>query len=190
MWPKSLILLAGELGFEPRQTESESVVLPLHYSPMDYQTNSILYGIVPQSLASRSANRRSRRGAVLPARCRTWQADLAGGFGERAVKRAQGRKQRAARHPLAQRASLHVQDLIVCSRGKADGVSQGRSRPVSDKLSSLRRRRRRFPNLPMLTCHAMLKGQKKGAARPRASRLQKPGQKPGIGWGRFGETVA
>jgi hypothetical protein len=26
--------LAGELGFEPRQTESESVVLPLHHSPM------------------------------------------------------------------------------------------------------------------------------------------------------------
>src|SRR4051794_23233822 len=26
--------LAGELGFEPRQTESESVVLPLHHSPI------------------------------------------------------------------------------------------------------------------------------------------------------------
>jgi hypothetical protein len=26
-------VLAGELGFEPRQTESESVVLPLHHSP-------------------------------------------------------------------------------------------------------------------------------------------------------------
>jgi hypothetical protein len=26
-------MLAGELGFEPRQTESESVVLPLHHSP-------------------------------------------------------------------------------------------------------------------------------------------------------------
>jgi hypothetical protein len=25
--------MAGELGFEPRQTESESVVLPLHHSP-------------------------------------------------------------------------------------------------------------------------------------------------------------
>jgi hypothetical protein len=24
----------GELGFEPRLTESESVVLPLHYSPL------------------------------------------------------------------------------------------------------------------------------------------------------------
>jgi hypothetical protein len=29
----NLSLLAGELGFEPRQTESESVVLPLHHSP-------------------------------------------------------------------------------------------------------------------------------------------------------------
>jgi hypothetical protein len=28
-----LQVLAGELGFEPRQTESESVVLPLHHSP-------------------------------------------------------------------------------------------------------------------------------------------------------------
>src|SRR5665647_3734313 len=27
-------MLAGELGFEPRQTESESVVLPLHHSPI------------------------------------------------------------------------------------------------------------------------------------------------------------
>ena len=28
------VSLAGELGFEPRQTESESVVLPLHHSPI------------------------------------------------------------------------------------------------------------------------------------------------------------
>ena len=28
--------LAGDEGFEPSQTESESVVLPLHKSPMDY----------------------------------------------------------------------------------------------------------------------------------------------------------
>src|SRR5215813_3807614 len=27
--------LAGEPGFEPRQTESESVVLPLHHSPTE-----------------------------------------------------------------------------------------------------------------------------------------------------------
>src|SRR5690348_6701746 len=29
------LLLAGELGFEPRLTESESAVLPLNYSPPD-----------------------------------------------------------------------------------------------------------------------------------------------------------
>jgi hypothetical protein len=29
--------LAGELGFEPRLTESESAVLPLNYSPMAAQ---------------------------------------------------------------------------------------------------------------------------------------------------------
>src|SRR5271166_2256486 len=28
-------LQAGELGFEPRQTDPESVVLPLHYSPKE-----------------------------------------------------------------------------------------------------------------------------------------------------------
>ena len=30
-----LKLVAGLLGFEPRTTESKSVVLPLHYSPTD-----------------------------------------------------------------------------------------------------------------------------------------------------------
>src|SRR3954454_4799950 len=30
----NILLMAGELGFEPRQTESESVVLPLHHSPI------------------------------------------------------------------------------------------------------------------------------------------------------------
>ena len=32
-----MFALAGELGFEPRLTESESAVLPLNYSPMDRQ---------------------------------------------------------------------------------------------------------------------------------------------------------
>ena len=31
-------IVAGELGFEPRQTESESVVLPLHHSPITSDT--------------------------------------------------------------------------------------------------------------------------------------------------------
>jgi hypothetical protein len=33
--------LAGELGFEPRLTESESAVLPLNYSPMGAQIADI-----------------------------------------------------------------------------------------------------------------------------------------------------
>ena len=35
---KYLILLAGELGFEPRFSESESDVLPLNYSPAGQET--------------------------------------------------------------------------------------------------------------------------------------------------------
>jgi hypothetical protein len=36
-----ILKLAGEPGFEPRQTESESVVLPLHHSPTHFRTNSM-----------------------------------------------------------------------------------------------------------------------------------------------------
>ena len=32
--PLGRLVLAGDLGFEPRHTESESAVLPLHKSPM------------------------------------------------------------------------------------------------------------------------------------------------------------
>jgi hypothetical protein len=32
--PASTFIHTGELGFEPRQTDPESVVLPLHYSPL------------------------------------------------------------------------------------------------------------------------------------------------------------
>ena len=38
--------LAGELGFEPRQTESESVVLPLHHSPID-RGPDLTHGVSP-----------------------------------------------------------------------------------------------------------------------------------------------
>jgi hypothetical protein len=40
--------LAGELGFEPRQTESESVVLPLHHSPKRQQ-NQYINGVACSS---------------------------------------------------------------------------------------------------------------------------------------------
>jgi hypothetical protein len=38
--------VAGELGFEPRQTESESVVLPLHHSPRYLNNIRDLTGIL------------------------------------------------------------------------------------------------------------------------------------------------
>jgi hypothetical protein len=57
--------LAGELGFEPRQTESESVVLPLHHSPRITQQKQILIWYDEQSAArfckSRESVRRSTR---------------------------------------------------------------------------------------------------------------------------------
>lgn len=34
----------GELGFEPRQTDSETVVLPLHHSPSTFRILAILIG--------------------------------------------------------------------------------------------------------------------------------------------------
>ena len=37
-------MVAGELGFEPRQTESESVVLPLHHSPSKWLTLHRFFG--------------------------------------------------------------------------------------------------------------------------------------------------
>src|ERR1700732_3525971 len=36
--------LAGELGFEPRLTESESAVLPLNYSPIPSRNQHISWG--------------------------------------------------------------------------------------------------------------------------------------------------
>ncbi len=64
--------VAGELGFEPRQTESESVVLPLHHSP-----------ILPSRFkhlrfcgagAAGELQIPAEACAVLPAQSRPWQA--------------------------------------------------------------------------------------------------------------------
>jgi hypothetical protein len=43
--------VAGELGFEPRQTESESVVLPLHHSPIIAQRHQQVRRSIGQLLA-------------------------------------------------------------------------------------------------------------------------------------------
>jgi hypothetical protein len=49
--------VAGELGFEPRQTESESVVLPLHHSPRD----SLASAVACQNHGNRGRSPRSGR---------------------------------------------------------------------------------------------------------------------------------
>ena len=69
--------LAGELGFEPRQTESESVVLPLHHSPRVLNNIRDLTGIL-RVLASDQAKsgaerpRRSTRSLPALASARRW----------------------------------------------------------------------------------------------------------------------
>src|SRR6266851_236225 len=57
--------LAGELGFEPRQTESESVVLPLHHSPRVLNNIRDLTGIL-RVLASAQAKSRAKTPSVAP----------------------------------------------------------------------------------------------------------------------------
>jgi hypothetical protein len=39
------LVVAGELGFEPRLTESESAVLPLNYSPSNVRQYLNIFGI-------------------------------------------------------------------------------------------------------------------------------------------------
>jgi hypothetical protein len=68
----SYLWLAGELGFEPRQTESESVVLPLHHSPRFLNYIRYLTGFLAV-LAADGANPR-KACAVLPVSSRPWQA--------------------------------------------------------------------------------------------------------------------
>jgi hypothetical protein len=74
--------LAGELGFEPRQTESESVVLPLHHSPskhLIYQRFFGSFSMEPESFANRPSDAARIAGSAfavqsLPPPCgRGWQ---------------------------------------------------------------------------------------------------------------------
>ena len=65
--------VAGELGFEPRQTESESVVLPLHHSPIIAQQIQWLDDLKGNRLA-RDRVDPAKACAVLPAQSRPWQA--------------------------------------------------------------------------------------------------------------------
>ena len=43
----SSVLPVGLLGFEPRQTESKSVVLPLHHNPVIYSAAKIRVMLLP-----------------------------------------------------------------------------------------------------------------------------------------------
>ena len=68
--------VAGELGFEPRQTESESVVLPLHHSPRILNRFNDLW---PCAKLSGNSKRRDDESpaevcALLTACSRAWQA--------------------------------------------------------------------------------------------------------------------
>ena len=51
--------VAADLGFEPRQTESESVVLPLHKSAVTYllytklRICQVLFAVIAEKLAAR-----------------------------------------------------------------------------------------------------------------------------------------
>src|SRR5262249_11424066 len=76
--------LAGELGFEPRLTESESAVLPLNYSPLVAQiaVNAYIFKSVKSDIRdeqrtsdarkpAHSGNNRTKVGTVfLPQHCR------------------------------------------------------------------------------------------------------------------------
>src|SRR6266436_2665518 len=86
--------LAGELGFEPRQTESESVVLPLHHSPRFLNNIRYLTGIL-RVLASDETDsvpsvRRSTRSLPALASARRWACC----DGVAAMPRLPGRKSR------------------------------------------------------------------------------------------------
>ena len=76
--------LAGEPGFEPRQTESESVVLPLHHSPTELlsEFNDLLNRLAVGRLRILRRSR-LRRGAFLPARFRAGKHRSGGVFSGR-----------------------------------------------------------------------------------------------------------
>src|ERR1700676_2701949 len=69
-----LTALAGELGFEPRQTESESVVLPLHHSPRIYKRIQYVIRFCLAIACDGIRQIPAECGAVLLARSRPWQA--------------------------------------------------------------------------------------------------------------------
>ena len=62
---KCLILLVGELGFEPRQAESESAVLPLDDSPFTSATQSGPMSLALNAFRPLEPNLQARSGQFL-----------------------------------------------------------------------------------------------------------------------------
>ena len=136
--------VAGELGFEPRQTELEFVVLPLHHSPKFHNNINALTACC--AVARDGCGNPFRCGAVLLAPSRAWQArgGILASFrdGGRAV-------------------ALFTSGEPLASPSRQPAYPQGK-----------RRRRRLWANLPLQTRHAMLQAAKNngkgGATTPQA----------------------
>jgi hypothetical protein len=144
--------VAGELGFEPRQTESESVVLPLHHSPKFH--NNINALIACCAVVRGRCGNPFRCGAVLLAPSRAWQAraarreraatpSLADGYCDKA------RRQFVFARPLSRDRRRHQAAKPLASQPSRPACPQGKPR-----------RRRLWANLPLQTRHAMLRTQK------------------------------
>ena len=71
--------LAGEPGFEPRQTESKSVVLPLHHSPTDLPNKFKVLSKCPEVTSTRLSLSARLHRALLLATSRPWQARVLSG---------------------------------------------------------------------------------------------------------------
>ena len=186
--------LAGELGFEPRQTESESVVLPLHHSPTDFRTNSIGCGIVRQLSASASL----KKSALLAMRPSTRKRpELASVVAQRLLwlrglatpdfpKASKGRSGGAVALFHDERRGTPMTVVASCRSSVDDNRSaslptrrtslaypRGNCRGSIDKLSSERRGSAGSRNLPPPTGHVMLMRQNNNKRRALARSVAK-----------------
>ncbi len=149
--------LAGELGFEPRQTESESVVLPLHHSPKIVVKSVCYMCYLPDALkGSRS------RPNVSPStvQSRPWQA------GDDAALLT-GRGDHRDNSGVAVGALAHYRrrnrtgaawlGLATLQRSCCRGTEGNDRHKAFVRLKSCLRTRAHPANLPLPTGHAMLK---------------------------------
>ena len=158
--------MAGEPGFEPRQTESESVVLPLHHSPIPSSFN----GLIGNPTATRQGSPASRCSAALflPAAGRTWQAVEALFAGRPPAPRAVN----FGRGPRLVRRMLAVARADVPSRYKSRAMSRAAAaaenlpnpRDAFDECLAVAARQ---PNLLLSGGHVMFRIQTGKAARHR-----------------------